>query len=67
MASKDPVRRSCYGLVYELAKDKKDMRLTEEFFLGCVEKIGKTIAKEKHWVRVGMGGLRSQIHQMCPA
>ena len=57
MASKDPVRRSCgYGLVYELAKDKKDKRLTDEFFLGCVEKIGKTIAKEKNWVRVGMGG-----------
>jgi len=46
MASKDPVRRSCgYGLVYELAKDKKDKRLTDEFFLGCVEKIGNTIAK----------------------
>jgi len=47
MASKDPVRRSCgYGLVYELAKDKakdkKDKRLTNEFFLGCVEKIGNT-------------------------
>ena len=49
MASKDPVRRSCgYGLVYELAKDKKDKRLTDEFFLGCVEKIGKTIAKEEN-------------------
>jgi hypothetical protein len=57
MASKDPVRRSCgYGLVYELAKDKKDKRLTDEFFLGCVEKIGNTIAKEENWVRVGMGG-----------
>ena len=57
MASKDPVRRSCgYGLVYELAKDKKDKRLTDEFFLDCVEKIGKTIAKEENGVRVGMGG-----------
>ena len=44
MASRDPVRRSCgYGLVYELAKDKKDERLTDAFFLGCVEKIGKAI------------------------
>jgi hypothetical protein len=57
MASKDPVRRSCgYGLVYELAKDKKDKRLTDEFFLACVEKIGKTIAREENGVRVGMGG-----------
>ena len=61
MASKDPVRRGCgYGLVYELAKDKKDKRLTDEFFLACVEKIGKTIAKEENRVRIGMGGaLRS--------
>jgi 3-methyladenine DNA glycosylase AlkD len=57
MASTDPVRRSRgYGLVYELAKDKKDARLTDEFFLGCVETIGKTIAKEENSVRVGMGG-----------
>jgi 3-methyladenine DNA glycosylase AlkD len=57
MTSKDPVRRSCgYGLVYELAKDKKDKRLTDEFFLGCIDKIGKTIAKEEPRVRAGMGG-----------
>ena len=62
MASKDPVRRSCgYGLVYELAKDKKDKRLTDEFFLGCVEKIGKTIAKEENRVRVGMGSALKSI------
>lgn len=62
MASQDPVRRSCgYGLVYELAKDKKDTRLTDEFFLGCVEKIGKTITKEENRVRVGMGGALMSI------
>jgi 3-methyladenine DNA glycosylase AlkD len=62
MASKDPVRRSCgYGLVYELAGDKKDKRLTDEFFLGCVEKIGRTIAKEENRVRVGMGGALMNI------
>jgi hypothetical protein len=62
MPSKDPVRRSCgYGLVYELAKDKKDKRLTDEFFLGCVEKIASTIAKEKNSVRVGMGGALMSI------
>jgi 3-methyladenine DNA glycosylase AlkD len=62
MASKDPVRRRCgYGLVYELAKDKKDKRLTDEFFLGCVETIGKTIANEENGVRVGMGGALMSI------
>jgi hypothetical protein len=62
MASKDPVRRSCgYGLVYELAKDRKDKRLTDGFFLGCVEKIGRTIAKEENRVRVGMGGALMSI------
>jgi 3-methyladenine DNA glycosylase AlkD len=62
MASTDPVRRSCgYGLVYELAKDKKDKRLTDEFFLGCVETIGKTIAHEENRVRVGMGGALMSI------
>jgi hypothetical protein len=62
MASTDPVRRSCgYGLVYELAKDKKDIRLTDGFFLGCVEKIGRTIAKEDNRVRVGMGGALMSI------
>jgi hypothetical protein len=57
MKSKDSVRRSCgYGLVYELAKDRKDRRLTDEFFLGCVEKIAKTIGKEVPGVRAGMAG-----------
>jgi 3-methyladenine DNA glycosylase AlkD len=62
MASTDPIRRSCgYGLVYELAKDKKDKRLTDEFFLGCIEKIGKTIAREDNRARVGMGGALMSI------
>lgn len=62
MTSQDPVRRSCgYGLVYELAKDTKDTRLTDEFFLGCVEMIAKTIAKEENRVRVGMGGALMSI------
>ena len=47
--------------VYELAKDKKDKRLTDEFFLGCVEKIGNTIAKEENRVRAGMGGALMSI------
>ena len=48
-------------VVYEPAKDRKDARLTDEFFLGCVEKIGKTIAKEDNRVRVGMGGALMSI------
>lgn len=57
MESEDPVRRSCgYGLVYELAKNTRDKRLTDEFFLGCIGTIRKTIATEENWVRVAMGG-----------
>ena len=62
MASKDAVRRSCgYGLIYELATDKKDTRLTDAFFLACVETIGKTIATEDSRVRVAMGGALMSI------
>jgi 3-methyladenine DNA glycosylase AlkD len=62
MASQDPIRRSCgYGLVYELAKDKKDKRLTDQCFLGCVEKIANTVANEENRVRVGMGGALMSI------
>ncbi|HEY5927720.1 MAG TPA: DNA alkylation repair protein [Kofleriaceae bacterium] len=56
IASKDDVRRRCgYGLVYELSKNNRDKRLTDEFFIGCIAKISKTIAKEENWVRVAMG------------
>lgn len=62
MASGDPIRRSCgYGLVYELAKDTKDKRLTDEFFLGCIETIRRTIAVEENGVRIGMGGALMSI------
>jgi 3-methyladenine DNA glycosylase AlkD len=57
IVSKDDVRRRCgYGVVYELSKNTRDKRLTDEFFLGCIDKISKTIAKEENWVRVAMGG-----------
>jgi 3-methyladenine DNA glycosylase AlkD len=56
MKSKDDLRRRCgYGLVFELAKNTKDPRLTDEFFLACIEKISKTIAKEENLVRLAMG------------
>ena len=57
IASKDDVRRRCgYGLVYELSKNNRDRRLTDEFFLDCIARIEKTIVKEENWVRVAMGG-----------
>lgn len=57
IVSKDEIRRRCgYGVVYELSKNNRDKRLTDAFFLGCIDKIRKTIAKEENWVRVAMGG-----------
>ena len=57
IANEDDVRRRCgYGLVYELSKNNRDKRLTEDFFLHCIARIEKTIAKEENWVRVAMGG-----------
>jgi len=62
MRSDDPVRRSSgYGLVYELAKDTRDKRLTDEFFLGCIDTIRTHIAAESNWVRVAMGGALMSI------
>ena len=57
MDSKDGVRRRCaYGLLYELSKDKRNPELTDEFFLGCIDRIRDTIGTEENWVRVSMGG-----------
>lgn len=56
MKSEDHVRRSCgYGLVYELSKNNKDARLTDDFFLGCIDTIRETIGTEANSVRVAMG------------
>ncbi len=55
--SKDPVRRRCaYGLLYELSKNTRDDRLTDAFFLDCIERIDATIETEENWVRLAMGG-----------
>ena len=49
MASKDPVRRSCgYGLVYELAKDKKDKRLTDDFFSAASRRSARGSRKRRN-------------------
>ena len=61
MASKEPVRRSCgYGLVYELAKDKKDKRLqqADEFFLECIDRVNATGRRKPSCQGVG-GALMS--------
>ena len=60
--AKTPSARGCgYGLIYRLTKGQKDEKLTDQFFLGCVEKIGDPIAKEENWVRVGVGGALMSI------
>ena len=55
--SDDELRRRCgYGLIYELSKDKRNKELTDEFFLGCINRIEDNIDDEENWVRLSMGG-----------
>ncbi|MEM7010267.1 MAG: DNA alkylation repair protein [Verrucomicrobiota bacterium] len=56
MDSKDAPRRRCaWGLMYEFSKVKTKKAPSEEFFLGCIERIQKTIHKDKDmWVREAM-------------
>jgi hypothetical protein len=65
-------RRSHSPIRFQLTKVRltiQNKRLTLARFvvgtasLGCVEKIGNTIAKEENWVRVGMGGALMSIGQ----
>ncbi|MEM7182347.1 MAG: DNA alkylation repair protein [Spirochaetota bacterium] len=55
--SHDFRRRSGYGLLYELAKNKKQKQLTDEYFLGCLDDIDKKIhsKKETPSMRLAMG------------
>lgn len=53
--SKSQVRRQCgYGLIYELSKNTRDKRLTDDLFLECIERIRKSIAQEPDGVRIAM-------------
>lgn len=55
--SESIIRRSCgYGLIYELAKNKRNKKLTDEFFLSCIDNIRNKIASENHDVKLSMGG-----------
>lgn len=57
MVCKDVQRRSCgYGLIYELSKNQRDPRLTDAFFLDCIQRISDEIEDEVSWVRLAMGG-----------
>lgn len=51
-------RRSGYGLLYELSKNKRNKALTDEFFLDCIEAINSKIfdLKETPTMRCAMGG-----------
>lgn len=54
--SDDPIRRDCgYGLLYEASKLSGKKAPSEEFFLGHVERIAKTIGSESWKVRLSMG------------
>lgn len=50
-------RRSGYGLLYELAKNKRNQSLTDEFFIGCIESINDKICdpNETPTMRLAMG------------
>jgi 3-methyladenine DNA glycosylase AlkD len=59
VASEHDVRRRCgYGLLYELSKNKRDKRLTDEFFLECINQIDQQIRdmNESPKMRCSMGG-----------
>ena len=48
-------KKSAYGLLYELSKNKRDKRLSEQFFLSTIEQIDQTIDNEEKSVRLSMG------------
>ena len=57
LISKDKMRRSCgYGLLYELSKNNRNKKLTDEFFLEWITHIDSTIDNEENWVRLSQGG-----------
>ncbi len=57
MVSEDPVRRSCgYGLLYELSKSKKKSAPDNGYFLGKINQIKSSFAKESTPVKMSIGG-----------
>lgn len=49
-----PRKNSAYGLLYELSKNKRDKRLSDEFFLNIISQINQTIDNEPKSVRLSM-------------
>ena len=51
-------RRSGYGLLYELSKNKRNKALTDKYFMACIEAINDKIfnMKETPTMRCAMGG-----------
>jgi 3-methyladenine DNA glycosylase AlkD len=51
-------RRSGYGLLYELSKNKRNMKLTDEYFLQCISDIEEKLLapNETPTMRMAMGG-----------
>lgn len=50
-----PRKKSAYGLLYELSKNKRDKRLTDAFFLSVISSIDQTIDHEPKALRLSMG------------
>jgi len=50
-----PRKKSAYGLLYELSKNKRDKRLSNEFFLNTISQINQTIDNELKSVKLSMG------------
>lgn len=47
-------KSSAYGLLYELSKNKRDNRLSDEFFLSTISHINKSIDKEPKAIKLSM-------------
>ena len=61
-----PRKKSAYGLLYELSKNKRDKRLTDTFFLTIISYINQTIDSEPKTVRLSMGGALMGIGKRNP-
>jgi 3-methyladenine DNA glycosylase AlkD len=51
-------RRSGYGLLYELSKNKRNKALTDDFFLHCIDELEENLLnkQERPTMRMAMGG-----------
>jgi hypothetical protein len=54
-------KKSAYGLLYELSKNKCDSRLNDEFFLTTISRINRTIDNEPKVVKLSMANALTGI------